>query len=303
MWRSTVLNHQRVFASAPSQCFTRSITSSLVRSTVPLTRTAPRFAFTTTVTTASPRFSVVPSTVSSSSLYSTAAATAAATVPTLQLHSNFASATTLASSTSPYTQRETYAQTLRPVEESYSLLPDAYHDPAFYELEKDRIWNKLWVCAGYTTDIPNPGDTKVVQIAGDSIILSRGKKGELNAFYNVCRHRGSTIVHEDGNYKTFTCPYHCWSYALDGKLLGTSMFNKGRRDTKIERHDPTLALIPVQVDNWGPFIFVNKNPKNTVSLKQYLGDLPEKYDRYITAPNGKPIDWRLKPTKKIPSQV
>ena len=81
--------------------------------------------------------------------------------------------------------------------------------------------------------------------------------------------------------QVLTCPYHCWSYTLEGKLLGVSMFNKGRREQKIERGDPSLSLLPIQVDTWGPFIFVNLNASNTVPLSTYLGDLVGKYPRYF----------------------
>jgi len=97
-----------------------------------------------------------------------------------------------------FLDRETFKSTLRPVEESHSLLPAAYSDPHFFELEKEKVFNRAWVCAGYTTELPNIGDTKSLEVGGQSILITRDKNGNLKGFFNVCRHRGSRIVTDDG---------------------------------------------------------------------------------------------------------
>ena len=102
----------------------------------------------------------------------------------------------------------------------FSLAQPFYTDPAVYELELDRIVYRNWILAGHVSELPAPGDFKVVRVARESAIIVRGEDGELRAFANVCRHRGSLVcLEERGNTSKFACPYHGWMYGLDGALL------------------------------------------------------------------------------------
>ena len=102
----------------------------------------------------------------------------------------------------------------------FSLAQPFYTDPAVYELELDRIVYRNWILAGHVSELPATGDFKVVRVARESAIIVRGEDGELRAFANVCRHRGSLVcLEERGNTSRFTCPYHGWMYGLDGALL------------------------------------------------------------------------------------
>ena len=102
----------------------------------------------------------------------------------------------------------------------YGLPPRFYHDELLYQLEMDFIWRQGWLFAGHSCQIPNPGDYFLYEIDGDSIIVMRGDDGQVQALYNLCRHRGSVICQEPvGNIKRFICPYHQWTYDRNGSLL------------------------------------------------------------------------------------
>ncbi|NJD58938.1 MAG: aromatic ring-hydroxylating dioxygenase subunit alpha [Anaerolineae bacterium] len=95
-----------------------------------------------------------------------------------------------------------------------------YHDELLYQAEMEAIWRQGWLFAGHSCQIPNPGDYFLYNVEGDSVIVVRGNDGQVNALYNVCRHRGSVICQEaEGSLKRFICPYHQWTYDLSGNLL------------------------------------------------------------------------------------
>ena len=100
-----------------------------------------------------------------------------------------------------------------------ALLREFYNDPAIFERDIERIHLRHWLCVGHVSRIPNPGDWFVFDVADESIIVVRGRDGELRALVNVCRHRGSHVCYEkQGNSRLFVCPYHAWTYDLDGRL-------------------------------------------------------------------------------------
>ena len=101
-----------------------------------------------------------------------------------------------------------------------------YTSDAVYAEERERVWFDGWICIGRDEEIPKPGDFLVRDIVGESVIVTRNQAGELRAFYNVCAHRGTKLLDETGSAcghvsKAFKCPYHAWSYDLDGQLVGT----------------------------------------------------------------------------------
>jgi Rieske 2Fe-2S family protein len=103
----------------------------------------------------------------------------------------------------------------------YSLDQRFYVDPEIYEHELERIINRNWILAGHQSQLPGPGDFKVMKVGRESAIIVRGQDDKIRAFANVCRHRGSLVCLEaHGNTRKFTCPYHGWVYDTDGKLVG-----------------------------------------------------------------------------------
>jgi phenylpropionate dioxygenase-like ring-hydroxylating dioxygenase large terminal subunit len=99
------------------------------------------------------------------------------------------------------------------------LIQEFYGDPAIFARDVERMLSRHWLCAGHVSQIPDPGDFFLYEMAAESVIIARGADGSLRALANVCRHRGSRVCREaSGNAKLFICPYHAWTYNLDGSL-------------------------------------------------------------------------------------
>eukprot|EP00516_Mucochytrium_quahogii_P006503 CAMPEP_0203748978 /NCGR_PEP_ID=MMETSP0098-20131031/3699_1 /ASSEMBLY_ACC=CAM_ASM_000208 /TAXON_ID=96639 /ORGANISM=" , Strain NY0313808BC1" /LENGTH=542 /DNA_ID=CAMNT_0050637905 /DNA_START=297 /DNA_END=1925 /DNA_ORIENTATION=- len=129
----------------------------------------------------------------------------------------------------------TWAATTVPPAEAYTLPPLTYSSDEFYEFEKKTVFSKSWVCIGMSEAVRQPGDTLVADVGGQPIFAVRDKKGELNGFLNVCRHRGSKLVTKNGRNPVISCPYHRWGYALDGRLLATPMWDTVEGGDRIDK--------------------------------------------------------------------
>jgi Rieske 2Fe-2S family protein len=154
-----------------------------------------------------------------------------------------------------------------------------YHAREVFELERERIFFREWFYAGRADEAPLPGDFLTVDVVGESILVIRGKDDELRGFYNVCRHRGSRLCdpelrgHAQGAIK---CPYHAWSYAYDGRLIGTPLVGKDEIDRE------SFGLWPVTVEVWQGFVFVHLG-EPAESLQESLEhqtDKPLQYERW-----------------------
>jgi glycine betaine catabolism A len=163
-----------------------------------------------------------------------------------------------------------------------------YFDADIFRREQERIFWREWVCVGREEELPAPGDYRVVDVAGQSILLVRNRQGALRAFYNVCRHRGAQLCRTDGAPaigmavqggmtagRSIVCPYHQWSYDLDGRLIAAPHMSNVAGFDKA-----SVQLYPVAVDSWGGFIFVNLTPGTAVSLAAQLGEIPVRTSRY-----------------------
>ena len=132
----------------------------------------------------------------------------------------------------------------------WSLEQRFYTDPEIYQLELDQIIMRNWIFAAHTSELPNPGDFKVVNVANESAIIVHGQDGLIRAFANVCRHRGSLVcLEETGNTRKFTCPYHGWVYNSEGELVGT-------RDMPDEFHREDYGLNTVSIARVHGLIFI-----------------------------------------------
>jgi phenylpropionate dioxygenase-like ring-hydroxylating dioxygenase large terminal subunit len=186
---------------------------------------------------------------------------------------------------------ETYAATRLPVDLATTLIPDAYTSAEFYELEQQRVFAGSWVGVATTSDVAEPGDYVVVEVAGRSLIVCRNKAGELRAFDNVCRHRGAQICAAGGHVaRFFQCPYHAWAYDLDGALLGTPLFTpdsqvpldqRGIFDmSDVKAFDKAdFGLHRVRVDSFGPLVVVCLDPAAR-PLDELVGDLRRRLAGY-----------------------
>lgn len=110
----------------------------------------------------------------------------------------------------------------------YALDQRFYTDPDVYALEMERVIGRNWILAGHQSELPEAGDFKVLNVAGESAIIVRGSDGSLNAFANVCRHRGSLVcLQAQGHTDRFMCPYHGWTYDVDGNLVAARSMDAG----------------------------------------------------------------------------
>lgn len=127
-----------------------------------------------------------------------------------------------------------------------------YHDSEYFRVEMAKLIRPSWQIVCHSNDIPAPGDWRTLELLGESVIVIRGQDGEVRAFANVCRHRGSRLLDgEAGCAKRLTCPYHAWTYATDGRLIAVPM-----REDYSELDPAQLGLYPVELENWHGFLFV-----------------------------------------------
>jgi choline monooxygenase len=158
---------------------------------------------------------------------------------------------------------------LAALERGETLPASWYTDPAYYAREQERIFRRSWQYVGLTEQVAKPGDFFTARAGDVPIVVARDQQGMLRGYVNVCRHRGSQLVNaEQGNRTTLQCAYHAWTYDLDGSLRAAP----GMRDEP-EFDKACYALVPVQVEAWGPFIFANPD-REAPPLTSVLGDLP-----------------------------
>ena len=138
----------------------------------------------------------------------------------------------------------------------------------FYQLEQERLWPATWLLAGHTSEVASPGSYKRWDSAGMPVIIVRGKDNVIRAFFNVCQHRGTTLVTEQsGNKTAFACTYHGWTYSLEGKLnFVPDEYDFANLDKSQK------GLVPLRCEMWGNFIFVNRDP-DCVPLRDHLGGM------------------------------
>jgi phenylpropionate dioxygenase-like ring-hydroxylating dioxygenase large terminal subunit len=144
-----------------------------------------------------------------------------------------------------------------------------YTDPAVLQLEQERIFRRSWQYVGRADDVSELGSFSATRAGDVPVVLVRDGEGTLRAFLNVCRHRGSLVCEGSGRRSTLQCPYHAWTYALDGKLLSAP---RAAREGGIDTDE--LGLVPLLVETWGPFVFVNPDP-DAGPLSEFLDDVPE----------------------------
>ena len=156
----------------------------------------------------------------------------------------------------------------------YSLDQRFYTDPDIYELELENIINRNWILAGHVSQLPAPGDFKVLKVARESAIIVRGTDGKLKGFANVCRHRGSLVcLASDGHAGKFVCPYHGWTYDIDGQLYAARNMPE---DFDMAAH----SLNPVAVDVIHGLIFVcfTDDPPSLEGAKRDLAEPMAMFD-------------------------
>ena len=163
-----------------------------------------------------------------------------------------------------------------------------YRSAGVFTIEKERIFCREWICVARAEEVAEAGAYRVLDVLGESVLLVRNREGKLRAFYNVCRHRGSRLCRTASaagpglgggiSGGRITCPYHQWTYDLDGRLLAAPYL------TGEPGFDKSLfSLHPVGLECWGGFVFLNLSPAGALPLAEQLGAIPERVSRYPLA--------------------
>ena len=154
------------------------------------------------------------------------------------------------------------------LERGLTLPASWYSDPAVLRLEQEHIFKRSWQYVGVAGDVAEPGQFFTCRAGDVPIVVLRDREGELRAFVNVCRHRGHEVAKGCGRRETLQCPYHAWTYDLDGSLRSAP---RSDREPGFEAGE--WSLLPALVDTWGPLVFVNPDPAAS-PLAETLGELP-----------------------------
>ena len=155
-----------------------------------------------------------------------------------------------------------------PLSEASTIPAPFYTDERIAELERQSVFSQTWQWAGRTDQVDRRGRFVTFTVAGEPIVVVRGQDSELRAFFNVCRHHAAAVVTEpSGTASILRCPYHGWSYDLNGALKGTPEFQGVCNFDRSQN-----GLVPIAVDTWENFVFVNLDPRES-SLRDFLGRL------------------------------
>ena len=155
--------------------------------------------------------------------------------------------------------------------------PYFFTSEAVYQREVSEIFLKEWICVGRTEQVREAGDYFTQEIAGEPVIVSRDDAGELHALSAVCRHKSEIVATGAGNCRVFSCPYHGWTYGLNGQLLAARGMDSAERFDKARYGLPTLRL-----EVWESFIFINFDP-HAQPLGRSLHDLSARLTNYSMA--------------------
>jgi len=158
----------------------------------------------------------------------------------------------------PNLNEELLNRVLNPIETARGLPNACYTDETVLELERQRVFAGGWSCVGFAKDVPETGDLYPFEFAGMPLLMVRGRDGAVGVFHNVCRHRGRTLVETAGNVRTtIVCPYHSWSYALDGALVGTPHAGGPGKHSCPGLDKQSIALRDVRSAEWFGLVFVD----------------------------------------------
>ena len=150
------------------------------------------------------------------------------------------------------------ASVTQPVERANGLPNALYTSSEALDLERERIFKAGWVCIGFGKDVPEPGDTRPIDLLGMPLLLLRDREGEVRVFENVCRHRGMILVDQPKNFGgVIRCPYHSWCYSLDGKLRATPHVGGPGINAHESIDRDTIGLTVIATGMFMDAVFVN----------------------------------------------
>ena len=185
---------------------------------------------------------------------------------------------------------DTFAQSAKTLSRKYFVSADVF------EQEQEKIFGRHWLLVGHESKVAEVGDFFLAAIGGESVIVARDRKSEVRAFYNVCRHRGTRLCEEaSGHAAAIQCPYHAWTYSLDGRLVGAPHMDE------VSGFDRTqYSLYPVKVDLWEGFIFVNL-ANDATPLEEWFAPLTGKFSHWnlATLRSAKRVEYDVRANWKL----
>ncbi len=182
-----------------------------------------------------------------------------------------------------------------PLSRAATLPAEAFRSPAIYEREVERLFRGGWLCAGRLDQVPEPGDYRCLDLLGDKLMVVRDRADAVRVLSRVCRHRGAELVDGVGNTRSFQCPYHAWTFRLDGQLQGAPFMEEAE---DFERASCRLPELRSEV--WEGWIFVNPSG-DAPSLAPQLAPLSALLARYhmgemVSVPTAEfesPFGWKV----------
>jgi choline monooxygenase len=155
-----------------------------------------------------------------------------------------------------------------PLADAYTIPAAWYTDARVAELERNNVFARTWQAVGRTDQVAKPGQYLTASVAGEPIVVVRGGDNQLRAFFNVCRHHAMSVMNEPaGQAQHLRCPYHGWTYSLEGELRGVTEFEGVCSFDRAQN-----GLVPARVAAWEQFVFVNLDPQ-AAPLDEFLGEL------------------------------
>jgi len=156
---------------------------------------------------------------------------------------------------------------------------ERYASREYHERERERLWMRAWQVVGRADDLPTTGDWMEYRLFDQSYVVVRGRDDAIRGFVNACRHRGNAFCEGKGRSARFTCPYHNWSYGLDGKLLAVAKPDFDGTMEEFVGAKEELGLIEVPVECFAGFVFLNPD-SDAVPLAEYLGEAADFLSSY-----------------------
>jgi choline monooxygenase len=197
---------------------------------------------------------------------------------------------------------------LQPIEKASGLPNAAYTSASFFEYERDQVLGSSWAGLWFASDLPKRGYVKPVEFMGLPLLIMRNKSDAINVFHNVCSHRGMKLVQEEMEVQgALRCPYHSWSYSLDGDLKGTPHIGGVGKHKAEGFNHCDHGLKPVRSTLWMDIIFINLSG-DAEDFTQYIKPLTEQWqtflddtglDRLQTAVNGKGMQIEIQSNWKL----
>jgi methanesulfonate monooxygenase large subunit len=189
--------------------------------------------------------------------------------------------------------------------EEYLVDNRVYTDPRVFEIERDRIFLRVWNFVCHESEIPLPGDYITTTVGQQPIIVCRNGHGEIRAFFNTCRHRAAQVVRDKGgNSRAFTCLYHLWSYDLDGRLISVPQDDAYKTSFCLGGLEKeTMGLVPVRIESMHRLIFVCFDDE-AGNLAEFLGPIADELGETFSSPDARmevmwskilPANWKMQP--------